>query len=284
VTQFPGATAARSAADYVLVGAPLDRSTSFQPGTRFGPDEVRRYARGFEDYDHRTDARFTDLAVHDAGDVEPWADADGYLDFLSDQLGDIRADGEAGGRASSDESDGGAVPLLVGGEHTVSVAGVRAVEPDVFVCLDAHLDLREELGGDPFSHSTVTRHALEVADEAVVLGARAGSEAEWDRASEADVTVVAPEDVSGWSPDLGDGSVYLSVDIDAADPGVAPGTGTPEPFGLSSREMRDVVRAVAPRAEGFDCVEVNDRDDGQAAVLGAKLLREFVFAHATSED
>jgi agmatinase len=265
VTQFPGATADRSDAAYVLVGAPLDRSTSFQPGTRFGPDEIRRHAGGFEDYDARTGARFTDLAVHDAGDVEPWADAADYLDFLADQLADVRADG--------------AIPLLLGGEHTVTVAGVRAVEPDVFVCLDAHLDLREELGGDPLSHSTVTRHALDAVDRAVVLGARAGSEAEYERAREADVRVVPPEAVPDWTPDF-DGSAHLSVDIDAADPSVAPGTGTPEPFGLSSREMRDVVRDVAPHCDGFDCVEVNDRDDGQAAVLGAKLLREFVFTHA----
>jgi agmatinase len=266
VTHLPGATADRSDAAYVLVGAPLDRSTSFQPGARFGPDRVRRFARGFEDYDARTDARFTDRAVHDAGDVEPWADADEYLDFLTDQLRDIHAD---------------AIPLLVGGEHTVAVAGVRAVEPDVFVCLDAHLDLREELGGDPLSHSTVTRHAHDVADRAVVLGARAGSEAEYERASEADVTVVPPEAVPDWTPDFdADDTGYLSVDIDAADPSVAPGTGTPEPFGLSSTAMRDVVRDVAPHCDGFDLVEVNDRDDGQAAVLGAKLLREFVFAHA----
>ncbi|WP_276258369.1 arginase family protein [Haloglomus litoreum] len=265
MSPFPGANAARSDAAYVLVGAPLDRSTSFRPGTRFGPDQVRRYARGFEDYDHHTDTGFSDCEVHDAGDIEPWADADDYLDFLADQLRDARDD---------------ATPLLVGGEHTVSIAGVRAIEPDVFVCLDAHLDLREELGGDPLSHSTVTRHALEVTDRAVVLGARAGSEAEWARASEADVEVVPPESVPGWSAEFdGDESVYLSVDIDAADPSVAPGTGTPEPFGLSSREMRDVVRDVAPHARGFDVVEVNDRDDGQAAVLGAKLLRAFVFAH-----
>ena len=270
MSSFPGAAAARPDADYVLIGAPLDRSTSFQPGARFGPDRVRRYARGFEDYDARTDARFTDRAVHDAGDVEPWADTADYLDFLADRLGDARADGTT--------------PLLVGGEHTVTVAGVRAVDPDVLVCLDAHLDLREELGGDPFSHSTVTRHALDTADRAVVLGARAGSEAEWDRAGESDVTVIPPEAVPDWSPDLDDEAAYLSVDIDAADPGVAPGTGTPEPFGLSSRAMRDVVRDVAPHAHGFDCVEVNDRDDGQAAVLGAKLLREFVFAHAVHRD
>jgi agmatinase len=70
------------------------------------------------------------------------------------------------------------------------------------------------------------------------------------------------------------------VDIDGLDPGFAPGTGTLEPFGLAPREVRDVVRAVAPHATAFDVVEVNDRDDGQAASVGAKLLREFVFAHA----
>ena len=265
---FPGANSDRRDADYVLVGAPLDRSTSFRPGARFGPDRVRQFARGFEDHDPRTGARFTDLAVHDAGDESPWADAEEYLDLLTGRLRDVGADD--------------ALPLLVGGEHTITVAGVRAVEPDVFVALDAHLDLREELGGDPLSHSTVTRHALDVADRAVVLGARAGSEAEYERAAEADVTTVPPEAVPDWTPDF-DGSVYLSVDIDAADPSVAPGTGTPEPFGLSGRAMRDVVRDVAPYCEGFDCVEVNDRDDGQAAVLGAKLLREFVFAHADGE-
>ncbi|RDZ34449.1 agmatinase, partial [Haloferax sp. Atlit-19N] len=63
-----------------------------------------------------------------------------------------------------------------------------------------------------------------------------------------------------------------------------PGTGTKEPFGLTSREMRDVVRAVAPYTDGFDVVEVNDRDDGQAASLAAKLLREFVFSHAATDD
>ncbi|WP_020221963.1 arginase family protein, partial [Halarchaeum acidiphilum] len=142
--------------------------------------------------------------------------------------------------------------------------------------------LRDEYDGDPWSHSTVTRHALRGADEAVILGARSGSETEWTRADAADVTVVEPEAVADWTPPEGfEGrDVYLSVDIDAADPAYAPGTGTPEPYGLSSRELRDVVRAVAPHASGFDVVEVNDRDDGQAATLAAKLLRDFVFAHA----
>ncbi|MFB6171021.1 MAG: agmatinase [Haloarculaceae archaeon] len=261
---FPGARADRSAADYVLVGAPLDVSTSFRPGTRFGPERVRSVARGFEDYDHHTGLQFTDCAVHDDGDLRAWDDAAEYLAFLEETLADVSET---------------AVPLVVGGEHTVSVAAVRACDPDVFVCLDAHLDLRERLDGNPLSHATVTRHALDVADEAVVLGARAGSEAEWERAAAADVTVVPPESVADWTLDA-DGDVYLSVDVDAVDPGFAPGTGTPEPFGLCPHDVHAVVRAVAPAAVGFDVVEVNDRDDGQAATLAAKLLRAFVYAHA----
>jgi agmatinase len=156
-----------------------------------------------------------------------------------------------------------------------------ATDPDVFVCLDAHLDLREEYDGNPLSHATVTHHVLDVADEAIILGARTGNEEEWERAAKSDVTVVPPEDVADWTADF-DGTAYLSVDIDGADPAFAPGTGTMEPFGLTPREMRDVVRDVTESTDvvGFDIVEVNDRDDGQAASLGGKLLREFVFSHA----
>ncbi len=262
---FPGAGADRDEADYAVVGAPLDVSTTFQPGTRFGPDRVRRFARSFEDYDPRTRRAFSELSVHDRGDVRAWDDAAEFLDYLEGVLGGLARDG--------------AVPLVVGGEHTVSVAGVRALDPDVFVCLDAHLDLRESFDGNELSHATVTHHALSVADRAVIVGARAGSRAEYERAAAGDVTLVEPDEVDDWTPTV-DGELYLSVDVDAADPGFAPGTGTPEPFGLAPRELRRVVRALAPGAVGFDVVEVNDRDDGQAAALAAKLLREFVFAHA----
>ncbi|MBX0287364.1 agmatinase [Halomicroarcula sp. F28] len=263
---FPGAVADREAAAYALVGAPLDVSTSFRPGTRFGPRRVRDFGEQFDDFDHHTGAHFSDLGVYDHGDIGPSADTAEYLTYLESAISEFDRDG--------------AVPLLVGGEHTVTVAAVRALDPDVFVCTDAHLDLREQYAGDELSHATVTHHALDVADRAVVLGARTGSEAEWERASEGDVTVVPPEDVADWEPDIRGERVYCSVDIDAADPGFAPGTGTPEPFGLVPHELRDVVRAVAPHAVGFDVVEVNDRDDGQAATLAAKLLRAFVFAHA----
>ena len=268
---FPGAAADRGEAAYAIVGTPLDASTTFRPGTRFGPREIRHVAASFSDYDQHTGLRFTNLAVHDHGDIKPGSDPAEYLDFLSGTLSDYRREGT--------------VPIVIGGEHTATVAGLRACSPDVYVCLDAHLDLRESYAGNPLSHATVTHHALDIADEVVVLGGRSGSEDGWDRARDDDrVTVVPPEDVAGWEPSFGDRDVYLSVDIDAADPGFAPGTGTPEPFGLTPATMHDVVREVAPSTVGFDVVEVNDRDDGQAAVLASKLLRAFVFAHAASSD
>ena len=277
---FPGAVAEREAADYAVVGAPLDVSTTFQPGTRFGPERIRRFARSYDDYDRRTDRRFSDCAVHDAGDVRAWDDVVEYLDYLGGSLLDAVRDG--------------AVPLLLGGEHTVTAAGVRATDPDVLVTLDAHLDLRDAYDGNPWSHASVCRRALDgdpegeslssvdgTADRLVVLGGRTGSPEEWERAEAADVTVVPPEAVADWEPDFAGDEVYLSIDIDGADPSVAPGTGTMEPFGLAPREMRDVVRQVAPHAIGCDAVEVNDRDDGQAAALAGKLVKEFVYSHAS---
>jgi agmatinase len=282
---FPGATAPRESARYVLVGAPLDGTTTFQPGTRFGPGRVRRFAETFDDYDHHTGRFFSKCGVHDAGDVRAWDDTAAYLDHLAAEL-----------RAAVIDD---AVPVTVGGEHTVSWAGARATEPDVFVALDAHLDLRDAYDGNPLSHACVTRRILDgfdadeetsgsdddypTADEVIVLGARTGSPEEWERADAPDVTVVPPEDVADWEPSFDGEDVYLSVDIDGADPGFAPGTGTMEPFGLTPREMRDAVCAIAPHCVGFDVVEVNDRDDGQAAALAGKLLRQFVYEHAASD-
>ena len=278
---FPGAATDREAASYVVVGAPLDATTTFQPGTRFGPDRIRRFAETYDDYDRRTDSDFSALGVHDAGDVSPWDDVNEYLDHLAAELRSVTLDD--------------AVPLLVGGEHTVTYAGVEAVDPDALVVCDAHLDLRDAYDGNPWNHACVTRRCLDDlgVDRAAIVGARTGSEAEWNRAADADVEVVAPEDAREWidglASDEGDDpfageSVYCSIDIDGLDPGFAPGTGTAEPFGLHPREARDLVRAVAPRADGFDVVEVNDRDDGQAAAVAGKLLREFVRSHATARD
>tara|TARA_B100000029_G_scaffold451739_1_gene476502 strand:- start:16 stop:825 length:810 start_codon:yes stop_codon:yes gene_type:complete len=265
---FSGANASRNEASYILFGAPFDFSTTFIPGTRFGPNQLRKFSAHFEDYDPRTKTHFSELLVHDFGDVIPESShLPTYLDYL-------------GGFITEAVNDN-LTPLLIGGEHTVNLAAIRALQPDTYVCLDAHLDLRDSYQDNSWSHATSTLNALEVVDHAIILGARSGCEEEWDRAIESDVTIIPPEEVSSWEPNL-TGSVYFSIDIDAADSSVVPGTGTPEPFGLTTQEMLHVVRLVSPHASGFDIVEVNDRDSGQTAILGAKLLREFVHSHQHS--
>lgn len=262
---FPGADEDRSEPSYAIIGAPLDATTTFYPGARFGPERIRHFSRHFDDYDHRTRQHFTELGVVDHGDIPPGGDVSEYLEFLRSTLVGYQLEG--------------AIPLLLGGEHTVSLAGVRATEPDHFVVVDAHLDLRDEYDGDPLNHATTTRRVLEEVDEVSIIGARTGTSAEWDRADEADVTVIPPEDAQSWDPSF-EGSCYLSVDIDGIEPGAAPGTGTREPFGLAPTTVRDLVTALAPQCVGFDVVEVNDRDHGEAATLAGKLLRRFVYDHA----
>lgn len=261
---FPGSTGEVEGASYVVVGAPLDNTTTFYPGARFGPERIRHYAGHFDDYDRATDARFSDLDVADAGDVGAWDDTEDYLEYLRSTLSGVVLDG--------------AIPLILGGEHTVSLAGVRATEPRTYVAIDAHLDLREEYDGNPLNHATTSRRILEHVDRAVIIGARTGSKEEWDRADADDVEVLATADLDRWQP--GDDSIYLSVDIDGVDPAYAPGTGTPEPFGLDPSTVATVIDRLAPAVVGFDIVEVNDRDHGEAATLAAKFVRRFVYAHA----
>ncbi len=270
---FPGANESHTDATYTIVGAPLERSTTFRGGTRFGPDRIRKFARPFEDYDHHRDIHFSECAVHDHGDIRAWDDVSAYLQWLEGELRDVAQT---------------AIPLLLGGEHTVTRSGVRAVEPTVVVCADAHLDLRATFDGNSDSHATVMHHILDVpsVEEILLVGTRTGSAAEWERTQTSEVTVISP---SAFEPDqieqwVQSRACYLSIDIDAADIGIAPGTGTPEPFGLHTTQLRDLVRTVAPTTVGFDIVEINDRDNGQAASLGAKLLREYVFAHTAATD
>lgn len=264
---FPGAAAELDDPDYAILGAPLDNTTTFYPGTRFGPDRIRRFARHFDDYDHETGLTFTDLSVADHGNIPAGDDTAEYLEYLRSTIV---------GYALDD-----VIPVVLGGEHTVTVAGVRATEPRAFVTFDAHLDLRDAYDGNPLNHATATRRALETADEAVIIGARTGSEEEWDRADHDDVTVVPAAEAARWSAEL-EGPIYLSVDIDGIDPAAAPGTGTPEPFGLDPRVVHRLVADLAPSCVGFDVVEVNDRDHGQAATLAGKLVRRFVYNHAAA--
>ncbi|MBP2030633.1 agmatinase [Methanohalophilus levihalophilus] len=268
-------------AQYVIFGVPFDRTSSYRAGSRHAPDAMRKASENFESYNPFFDIDLAELAIHDAGNLEVYSNVD---DTLSDLYYDVR-----------EIVKEGKIPIMMGGEHSLSLSCIKACAKDVedlgIVVLDAHLDLRSEFEGVKYSHACVSRHIIEeVTDNYVSIGVRSGPREEWDFAEEAGIKYYTPEDVFELGTReiiretmdyLGTENIYLSLDMDALDPAYAPGLGTPEPFGLQSMDARDFVRGFAPYAIGFDVVEISPVfDSGQTAILGAKLLREFIAAHA----
>jgi len=175
------------------------------------------------------------------------------------------------------------VPIVVGGEHTIALAIGRAVKrrhPDaVIISLDAHLDLADELDGRNVAHGTwACRLGEEVGlGDLILLGVRSGTRDEWQRSRSCmwvSPEVVLPEAVRAR---IADRPVYLSVDIDVLDPSAAPGTGTPEPPGISSAELfRFLYSLDGLRIVALDVNEILPEVDpaGITAITGAKLIRE----------
>jgi agmatinase len=274
---FADADASYEDARYAVFGVPYDGTTSFKPGTRFGPRAIRELSFNFESYEPSTGIDLADVPVTDLGDLEVVKVPEALVDQVADVTGDIVRDGK--------------VPVMLGGEHTATIGAVRAVEPEVYVVCDAHLDLRDELDGTPYSHGCVTRRVLDTVEDVVIIGARSGDFEQFAVAAERTQLYTADtvrergigavlrevrEHIAGKR-------VYLSIDADAIDCCLTPGLGTPEPFGLTPLDIREVVRTLAPHAAGFDYVEVAPFDSGQTAAVAAQMVREFIARHWVAE-
>ena len=270
---FADADASYEDARYAVFGVPYDGTTSFKPGTRFGPRAIRELSFNFESYEPSTGIDLADVPVTDLGDLEVVKVPEALVDQVADVTGDIVRDGK--------------VPVMLGGEHTATIGAVRAVEPEVYVVCDAHLDLRNELDGTPYSHGCVTRRVLDTVEDVVIIGARSGDSEQFAVAAEKtrlysadtvrDLGIAAVlREVLG---EFGERRIYLSIDADAIDCCLTPGLGTPEPFGMTPLDIREVVRALAPEAAGFDYVEVAPFDSGQTAAVAAQMVREFIARH-----
>ena len=271
-------------ARYVLFGVPFDGTSSFRAGSRWAPDAMRKSSPNFETYNAYFDIDFEDLLIHDAGNFEPYSDVERTLEELFFAVEPIVKDGK--------------LPIMMGGEHSLTYPCVKACakhagEDIGFVVMDAHFDLREEYSGVKFNHACVSRHIInDITDRYVTIGVRSGPKEEWDFAKDQGICYYTPESLrdKGVSAVLAEAlehlecdKIYLSLDMDALDPSFAPGLGTPEPFGLTDIEVRDIIRVLAPMSIGFDVVEISpEYDGGQTALLGTKLLREFIAAHAAA--
>jgi agmatinase len=282
-TLFADANSDYNKARYVICGVPFDCTSSFRLGSRLAPQEMRDASYNFETYSSFFDIDLTDVRIHDAGDLGVASNIDETLELISVHAEKYVRDGK--------------IPIMLGGEHSLTFPFVNACKnkyPDIgFVVLDAHMDLREEYGGEKNSHACISRHIIEdVTKKYASVGIRSGDREEYEYVRENNIKVFSAEDVlsKGIKSVIEDirkeirGPIYLSVDMDAIDPAYAPALGTPEPYGITPRDVREVISCLSPQIVGFDLVEIApEYDSGGTALLGAKLVRDFIAASARSQ-
>ncbi len=257
-----------------LLGVPYDRTQSYRRGAAEGPRAIRDASWSLETYSQDLAADLCEVGLRDFGDLavrelEPEA-----------MVAEV-------GRAVA-ALPPGTVPLLLGGDHTLTVGALRALQdqhPDLrMVTFDAHLDLRDAYEGDRWSHACALRRAWEVLGDGrlVQLGVRSGTREEWtfarSRCRWSHPALSLPETVL---EELLAYPVYLSVDLDVLDPAAAPGVGNPEPGGPGFDELVEALCSLRHlRVVGMDLVETSPPWDpsGLTPVVAAKLLREATLA------
>lgn len=264
----------------IIVGAPMDITSSGRPGSRYAPAAIRAASDLIEDYSPAIDRQLQDACFYDAGDVvTPSGDVESSLSNI-----------EAG--CSSFYRAGKRV-LLLGGEHLVTLGAVRAAHRTygdlVVLQFDAHADLRADYMGMGLSHATVIRRVSEIVGTQRMwqFGIRSGTREEYQLMRSSGQMfyddMLSPSGRSSTAARvteaIGSRPVYLTIDIDVLDPSVAPGTGTPEPGGLSFADLMDMLLKLRQlRVVGMDVVEVNPMLDasGRTLVAAAKIIRELL--------
>ena len=277
VETFIGCESSYEDAKIVLFGAPFDSTTSFRPGARFGPAAMRHESFGLETYSPYQDKDLEDITVFDSGDLE--------LCFGSSEsaLADITARTQ---KILTDEK----FPLLLGGEHLVTLGAVRAVlkkYPDLHIVhFDAHTDLRDDYLGAQLSHACVLRRCHDLIGDGRIhqFCIRSGEREEFRFASQH--TDMHPFTFDGL-PELAEHfkqtqvPVYLTIDLDCLDPSAFPGTGTPEAGGVSFLQLLDAIRTITQG--NIVAADVNELapmldTSGVSTATACKVLRELLLA------
>lgn len=269
---FLGSRPARHPA-VAIAGVPYETTSTFRAGSGQGPAAIRWASQSIETYSPVLQRDLERVAIADFGDLD-------VMGLTPEQMVDAVGTYVTGLAAA-------ALPLLLGGEHTISLGAVRALGPRypglAVVQLDAHTDLRDEYEGRRISHATVMRRILDVIEAGALVqaGIRAGTREEFDAARglrHSGPRMDIPAPVWSW---LEQRPVYVSIDIDALDPSEAPGTGNPEPDGITAGDLLAFVRRLGQlTVVGLDVVEVSPPYDpsGRTAVLAATIVREAILA------
>ena len=279
-TPFTGVSAPLEKSRFVFLGVPYDRTSTYKSGSHFAPGAVRDVSANLELYSIRSKVDLEKVPVHDLGDVDVLEDLEETLDRVNAVWSEMVVQKK--------------IPIMCGGEHTITKASVDALPQDVgLINFDAHLDLRDEFLGKKLSHATFMRRIAERLGPGHIMevGIRAFSAPEWEFCmGPGKVATITPLEIHG-AP-LKDSvskvkafsgrfkHLYVTVDIDVLDPGFAPGVGNPEPDGLSNGELLTLVTAAMDtNIIGIDMVEVSpEYDSGQTAAAGAKVIFESIAA------
>lgn len=276
IETFIGCDSDYNDAELVIFGAPFDSTTSYRPGTRFGPSAIRHESFGLETYSPYQDKDLEDHAIMDSGDLE--------LCFGSSEqaLKDIQ------GRAEQILQDG-KIPLLLGGEHLVTLGSVRAAVqkyPDLHIIhFDAHTDLREDYLGAKLSHACVIRRCHDILGDGRIhqFGIRSGERAEW-KFARAGHTDLHPFNLNGLEETvkaLQNAPIYFTIDLDVLDPSCFPGTGTPEAGGVDFMQLLEAIRTVCNgnvvAADVNELCPILDQTGASTAIAG-KVVRELMLA------
>ncbi len=275
IETFLGCDKEYDASDIVIFGAPFDSTTSYRPGTRFASREMRAQSFGLETYSPYLDSDICDINVFDGGDLELcFGDTLKALDQIEAYSSEIITDGK--------------MPVMIGGEHLVTLASVRAVykkHPDLHIIhFDAHADLRDDYLGASLSHASVIRRCHDFLGDGRIFqfGIRSGDKSEFVFADSH--TAMRKFDLNGLDAvvkKLRGKPVYLTIDLDVLDPSVFPGTGTPEAGGISFMALIDGIKEVcALNIVGCDLVELSPIYDqsGVSTATACKVLRELLLS------
>ena len=268
-------------ADIVMFSAPFDGTTSFRPGTRFAGGAIRRDSYGLETFSPYQDADLLDCRVLDSGELDlPIGDPLAALKVIKKRTAAILKDGK--------------ISFMIGGEHLVTLGAFGAVAekyPDVHIIhFDAHADLRNDYLGVKLSHACVIRRCYDIVGDGRIFqfGIRSGDKSEFAwKEGKVTTRLFDFEGLYGVLEELKGKPVYFTLDLDVLDPSVFPGTGTPEPGGVTFDALRKAATAVCRRANivGCDVNELSPPYDqsGISTAAACKIIREMLIALENKE-
>lgn len=273
--EFAGFQKSPQNAFFIILGIPLDITTTFRPGTRFAPSSIREASINIETYSFLANEYFESVNFYDAGDIDlTGIELKETLRRISLVIEDIYVSKK--------------FPVVIGGEHTITYGIIKSLPIELLIIFDAHLDLRDEYPfGVKYGHATIMRRINEDLgiSNFLFVGSRAWCKEEFDFTKGKKFKIItsnyihsnlslAIDEIKDYIKKFK--RIYLSIDMDVFDPSFAPGVSNPEPYGLNIHEFFSILKEIlSKKLIGIDLVEVTPNfDNGMTSILASKILFE----------